>query len=66
MLSKQFQGGRDLSGGQWQRISVARGLYRWAPVVVVEQGGVDLAGEVALEAADDLGLGHALGGAAGA
>ncbi|WP_211169943.1 ABC transporter ATP-binding protein, partial [Pseudonocardia bannensis] len=28
VLSREFQGGRDLSGGQWQRISVARGLYR--------------------------------------
>jgi ATP-binding cassette subfamily B protein len=37
MLSKQFQGGRDLSGGQWQRISVARGLYRAAPVVVADE-----------------------------
>jgi ATP-binding cassette subfamily B protein len=37
MLSKQFQGGRDLSGGQWQRISVARGLYRRAPVVVADE-----------------------------
>ena len=37
MLSKQFQGGRDLSGGQWQRISVARGLYRSAPVVVADE-----------------------------
>jgi ATP-binding cassette, subfamily B, bacterial len=25
MLSRQFQQGRDLSGGQWQRLSVARG-----------------------------------------
>jgi ATP-binding cassette subfamily B protein len=37
MLSKRFQGGRDLSGGQWQRISVARGLYRAAPVVVADE-----------------------------
>ncbi|MBL8927384.1 MAG: ABC transporter ATP-binding protein, partial [Pseudonocardia sp.] len=37
MLSKQFQGGRDLSGGQWQRISVARGLYRRSPVVVADE-----------------------------
>lgn len=37
MLSKEFQGGRDLSGGQWQRIGVARGLYRDAPVVVADE-----------------------------
>jgi ATP-binding cassette, subfamily B, bacterial len=37
MLSKRFQGGRDLSGGQWQRISVARGLYRAAPVAVADE-----------------------------
>ncbi len=37
MLSRRFQGGRDLSGGQWQRISVARGLYRDAPVVVADE-----------------------------
>jgi ATP-binding cassette subfamily B protein len=32
-----FQGGHDLSGGQWQRISVARGLYRDADVVVADE-----------------------------
>jgi ATP-binding cassette, subfamily B, bacterial len=37
MLSRQFQKGRDLSGGQWQRISVARGLYRDAPLVVADE-----------------------------
>ncbi|WP_181779541.1 ATP-binding cassette domain-containing protein, partial [Pseudonocardia pini] len=37
VLSKEFQGGRDLSGGQWQRIGVARGLYRDAPVVVADE-----------------------------
>ncbi|MFC5235842.1 ABC transporter ATP-binding protein [Pseudonocardia zijingensis] len=37
VLSRQFQGGRDLSGGQWQRISVARGLYRDAPVVIADE-----------------------------
>jgi ATP-binding cassette subfamily B protein len=37
MLSRQFQTGRDLSGGQWQRISVARGLYRDAPLVVADE-----------------------------
>ncbi len=37
MLSRQFQQGRDLSGGQWQRLSVARGLYRDAPLVVADE-----------------------------
>lgn len=37
VLSREFQGGRDLSGGQWQRFSVARGLYRDAPVVIADE-----------------------------
>jgi ATP-binding cassette subfamily B protein len=37
VLSRQFQGGHDLSGGQWQRLSVARGLYREAPVVIADE-----------------------------
>ncbi|MBP2321173.1 ATP-binding cassette subfamily B protein [Kibdelosporangium banguiense] len=37
LLSRLFSSGRDLSGGQWQRISVARGIYRDAPVLVVDE-----------------------------
>jgi ATP-binding cassette subfamily B protein len=37
VLSRQFQTGQDLSGGQWQRISVARGLYRDAPLLVADE-----------------------------
>jgi len=37
VLSRQFEGGRDLSGGQWQRIGVARGLYRDAPLLVADE-----------------------------
>jgi ATP-binding cassette, subfamily B, bacterial len=37
VLSKDFQGGRDLSGGQWQRIAVARGLFRDAPLVIADE-----------------------------
>lgn len=37
VLSTQFQTGRDLSGGQWQRMAVARGLYRDAPFVVADE-----------------------------
>ncbi|MGB8875303.1 MAG: ABC transporter ATP-binding protein, partial [Solirubrobacteraceae bacterium] len=31
----RFTGGHDLSGGQWQRLALARGLMRQAPVLVV-------------------------------
>src|SRR5918998_590465 len=37
VLSRDFQNGHDLSGGQWQRISVARGLYRDAPLLVADE-----------------------------
>ncbi|MCP3097392.1 ATP-binding cassette domain-containing protein [Myxococcus sp. K15C18031901] len=37
LLSREFQGGQDLSGGQWQRLAVARGLYRDAPVVILDE-----------------------------
>ncbi len=37
VLSREFQTGRDLSGGQWQRLSVARGLYRDASLVIADE-----------------------------
>ncbi|GAA0933584.1 ABC transporter ATP-binding protein [Kribbella koreensis] len=37
VLSRQFSNGRDLSGGQWQRIGVARGLYRDAPILIADE-----------------------------
>jgi ATP-binding cassette subfamily B protein len=37
VLSREFQGGRDLSGGQWQRVAVARGLFRDAPLVIADE-----------------------------
>jgi ATP-binding cassette, subfamily B, bacterial len=37
LLSKEFQGGRDLSAGQWQRLAVARGLYRDAPLMIWDE-----------------------------
>jgi ATP-binding cassette, subfamily B, bacterial len=37
LLSKQFKGGQDLSGGQWQRIAVARAIYRDAPVLICDE-----------------------------
>lgn len=37
LLSKQFDGGVELSGGQWQRISLARAFYREAPIVILDE-----------------------------
>lgn len=37
LLSKQFRGGVELSGGQWQRIAVARGLFRDAPLLIWDE-----------------------------
>ena len=37
LLSREFQGGHDLSAGQWQRLAVARGLYRDAPLVIWDE-----------------------------
>jgi ATP-binding cassette subfamily B protein len=37
VLSRRFRDGQDLSGGQWQRIAIARGIYRDAPVLVADE-----------------------------
>lgn len=36
-LSRIFAGGRDLSGGQWQRVALARSFYRDAPLVILDE-----------------------------
>ncbi|MFC4081427.1 ABC transporter ATP-binding protein [Amycolatopsis samaneae] len=37
VLSKKFNDGQDLSGGQWQRMGIARGIYRDASVLVADE-----------------------------
>jgi ATP-binding cassette, subfamily B, bacterial len=34
-IGNRFTGGRELSGGQWQRLALARGLMRGSPLLVV-------------------------------
>jgi ATP-binding cassette subfamily B protein len=35
LLGRYFPGGRELSGGQWQRVGLARGMMRPAPLLTV-------------------------------
>jgi ATP-binding cassette, subfamily B, bacterial len=37
LLARQFKDGAELSGGQWQRIAAARGFYRTAPLLVMDE-----------------------------
>jgi ATP-binding cassette subfamily B protein len=36
-LSRMFAGGHDLSGGQWQKIALARAFYRDSPLVILDE-----------------------------
>jgi ATP-binding cassette subfamily B protein/ATP-binding cassette subfamily C protein len=37
LLNRQFKDGHDLSGGQWQRLVAARGLYRHADLLICDE-----------------------------
>jgi ATP-binding cassette subfamily B protein len=37
MLGKLFKGGVDLSGGEWQKIAIARAYMRDAPLLVLDE-----------------------------
>jgi ATP-binding cassette subfamily B protein/ATP-binding cassette subfamily C protein len=37
LLDRQFKDGAELSGGQWQRIAVARGVYRSAQLLIMDE-----------------------------
>lgn len=42
ILDKQFEGGADLSGGQWQRVSLARAFYAEADILFFDEASSDL------------------------
>ncbi|MBO4274192.1 ABC transporter ATP-binding protein [Microbispora triticiradicis] len=37
LLDRRFKNGHELSGGQWQRVAVARGFYRDAPLLICDE-----------------------------
>ncbi len=37
LLSKEFEGGQDLSLGQWQKLAIARAYLRDAPILVLDE-----------------------------
>ena len=37
LLDRHFKDGAELSGGQWQRIAAARGFYRTAPLLIMDE-----------------------------
>lgn len=37
MLARQFEGGQELSIGQWQRVALARAFFGDAPLVILDE-----------------------------
>ena len=46
-LGRNFEDGVDLSGGEWQKLAIARAFYRQAPVLILDEptSAIDALGE---------------------
>ena len=54
LLSRAFPSGQDLSGGQWQRLAIARGIYRDADVLIADEPSAALDAKAEARAFDAL------------
>ncbi|MGW9023210.1 ABC transporter ATP-binding protein [Streptomyces sp. NPDC055722] len=52
LLARGFSGGHDLSGGQWQRLGIARAAYRQGQILIVDEPTAALDARAELEVFD--------------
>ena len=55
MLGHHTEGGRELSWGEWQKIAIARAVYRKAPVLILDEPSSSLDADSEYEIFSDLG-----------